>query len=278
MVVRSLSILVTRPSPQGEQLCRLLIQRGHLAFHCPTIAFAPPADWEAVGAMLPLVNQQDWLIFNSPQAVMFYQKYMSSLPPPSSRGLSAGPTSNATLTVGPADKPRDDGVASIAAIGAGTARALKEAGFSSVISPPSNWNSEGLLALPEFQAIQNKRIMIVRGEGGREALEPALCARGAEVRSLIVYQRILPSLNIDPFIRLLAAQKIDAIVATSCTGVEHLKVLFAPVWHLVVRVSLVVISERIKRLAEGLGFQSIWICSPDEIAQQFHPGGIKRNT
>jgi len=79
-----------------------------------------------------------------------------------------------------------------AAIGAGTRRELERAGFDNVISPKDGNDSEALLAAPELQAMAGRRVLIVRGEGGRAFLGDALRARGAAVEYAECYRRAGP--------------------------------------------------------------------------------------
>jgi uroporphyrinogen-III synthase len=46
-----------------------------------------------------------------------------------------------------------------------------------------------LLAAPELQAVQGRRILLVKGEGGRDLLRETLTSRGAEVSTLETYRR-----------------------------------------------------------------------------------------
>jgi uroporphyrinogen-III synthase len=74
------------------------------------------------------------------------------------------------------------------AIGDGTARALKRAGVDAVLRP-SRMDSEGVLALPVFDAIDSKRVGLVTAPGGRDRIAPTLAARGARVMRADVYTR-----------------------------------------------------------------------------------------
>ena len=80
------------------------------------------------------------------------------------------------------------------AIGKATAIALNNQqlfGMPKVIENTTAMNSEALLSHPRLQAceIKNKRVLVVRGVGGRETLKQTLQERGASVEYLEVYQR-----------------------------------------------------------------------------------------
>src|SRR5205823_2364089 len=118
--------------------------------------------------------------------------------------------------------------------------------FPAVLFPEEHWNSEGLLALPEFQNIQGKKIALIRGENGRELLADTLQQRGATVTHIVTYRRTLPDLDPAPYKQLLREAKIDIIVTTSKEGVQHLYELMGP---LVTKVPLLVISASMQPLA-----------------------------
>lgn len=225
-------ILITRPGLKGAELGLLIEAHGGSATHFPTIAFLPSPDVEAFQEAMLHLNSQDWLIFVSPQAVRAMSGFM----------------------------PITLGAAKFAAVGAGTAALLTQAGYSVAACPSKEWSAEGLLQLPEFQSVAKKKIAIIRGAGGREILEKVLTARGAHVLSVLAYQRVLPDVDVTPYLTLLQQNKINAIVCTSFEGVKNLKILFgSDAWPQLKIIPLVVVSERIKLLAQDLGFQTIWV-------------------
>lgn len=227
-------IVVTRPDPQGSELCRLIEQVGGGSIFFPTIAFAPPPDSAVLQQALSLLGEQDWLVFISPQAV-----------------YAGVPLIRRTWPDFPAN-------VQFAAVGAGTKNALHEAGYE-VAHYPEEGGSEGVLALPAFQDLSGKKVAIIRGVGGRELLDDVFAERGARVLPVIVYQRVLPQAHNTEW---LAERKIDAIVCTSFEGVQNLKdMLGETVWPLIKTLPLLVVSDRIKSLAQDLGFQTIWVSS-----------------
>jgi uroporphyrinogen-III synthase len=227
-------ILVTRPQPLGEILCQEINRANGKAIYLPTIEIHPPADPTLYQHQLSKIDNLDWLIFISPQAIytirdLLHQKWME-LP----------------------------GRTLIAAIGGGTAKALEQAGFHVDAFPPEDmWSSEGLLALPEFQQVSGKKIALMRGEGGREYLEQSLRNRGAIVSQIVVYRRVKPDLDTDVYIKLIVEHAIDYIVATSSEGLRNLIEMLLPAWAELHAINLVVISHNMQVLAAELGFEKI---------------------
>ncbi len=233
-----LRILVTRPHPQGEVLCKLIEARGGQAIHFPTIDFAPAPDPQAFHQAIAELGEQDWLIFNSPRAVY------------------------ASVVEIRRTWPQLPEEVKFAAVGFGTAKALQEAGYNVAVIPQTEWSSEGLLGDPVFQSVQGKKIAIIRGAGGREVLDNTLMARGAHVLPVIAYQRILPQIPGYEVNQLLSEHQIDVIVSASFESVVNLKIMLGEQsWSALKICPLVVVSERIKRLAYDLGFQTIWVAS-----------------
>jgi uroporphyrinogen-III synthase len=232
----SLSILVTRPGAAGAELCEQMLAQGARALHFPVIDFAPPQDLAALDHAIQQLGTQDWIIFNSPQSVR-----------------AAVPAMRAAWPIFPES-------VKFAAVGAGTAKALHEAGYIAALFPEQDWSSDGLLAMPEFQHVSGKKIAVVRGAGGREQLEKILIERGANVLSCIAYQRVLPMLNATECLELIRKNQLHVIVAGSFESVSNLILLLgSDCWPKLQKIPLIVMSERVKKLAAESGFQTIWI-------------------
>jgi len=232
--LHGLTILVTRPGQAGLDLCEEIQSHGGDAIFFPTIAFAPPSNVPLFESSMKQLAHQDWVIFNSPEAVR-----------------ASFPAIKACFSIWP-DK------VNIAAIGEGTAKALRSVSLPISIQPKV-WSSEGLLDLPVFYAVQNKKIAIIKGEGGRGLLEKVFTERGAKILSIMAYQRVLPSgLNISQ----VTWEKIDVIIAASFENLKNLQILLGDSkWKGITSVHFIVVSNRIKTLAETLGLETIWIAS-----------------
>lgn len=226
--LHGLRVLVTRPAHQAQMLCQLIEADGGKAVLLPTIEIADAIDQVALQTAIQALAENELAIFVSPNAVQksvpIIQQYWQPWP----------------------------AVVKVAAVGASSAQALRDNYLPVDFCPVKPFNSEGLLALSALQDVTNKRIIIFRGEGGRELLATTLRERGAKVREAIVYRRILPKLLVDVA---LLEKTIDIIICTSNTGLQNLLTLVgesARPW--LQNMPLLVISERMAILAKTLGF------------------------
>ena len=147
-----------------------------------------------------------------------------------------------------------------AAVGAGTRDALLAAGIREVAAPASGFDSESLLALPEFANVAGRRVVIFRGEGGREWLASALVGRGAQVEHAVCYRRIAAA----PDTReVLAAWRGGAIGAVTVMSRESLEGLYAILdadgRALLAATPVLVPHERIAARARELGLAQIHV-------------------
>lgn len=133
----------------------------------------------------------------------------------------------------------------IAAIGRKTAQQLHQAGVQVDLQPAQHYNSEALLDLPELQHIAGKRILIVKGEGGRQHLQSTLTARGAQVRCLPVYRRKIPEYS-PSILNKLQSAKIDIITLTSAeSGINLFSLLDKKHYPWLTTATLILGSQRI---------------------------------
>jgi uroporphyrinogen-III synthase len=233
--LNNLTVLVTRPKPQGTELCELIRKAGGEAIYFPTIAIHPPENHLDLIQQITTINTFDYLIFISPQAVLQTIDMIQTKWPALPTHLK------------------------IAAIGEGTAKILKERGLPVDFFPPEEWNSQGLLQLlADSKNISGKKIALIKGEGGRELLKEELTARGAKVTEIIAYRRVLPIMNVIPYTDLFHANKIHVIICLSGESVKNLKILVGEnSWRDLKNIPLLVNSERIESLAKESGFKKV---------------------
>jgi len=145
----------------------------------------------------------------------------------------------------------------VIAVGAGTRDALSQHGLRGIVAGSNSSGSEAVLQLPLLQAsrIHGRKIMIVRGQGGRELLKDALSERGALVDYTEVYRRLLPVLGRARAKKAWRQHRPDVIVLTSMEGLHNLLKLVHKDDHTeLFNTPLVVISARMQAQARMLGF------------------------
>lgn len=232
-----MSILVTRPSPKGEELVSRLRTLGRVAWSFPLIEITPGRELATLSPALNALCSGDLLFALSPHAVSFAQSQLQQ------QGLHW---------------PQQ---AAYFAIGRSTALALHQVSGRHVRYPLDREISEVLLQLPELQNIAGKKTLILRGNGGRELLGETLAARGAEVTFCECYQR--NAVHYDGAEEAMRWQKreVSTLVVTSGEMLHQLWALI-PQWyreHWLLRCRLLVVSERLAQLARELGWQEIQV-------------------
>lgn len=90
-----------------------------------------------------------------------------------------------------------------AAVGSGTAAALRQLGIEDVALPEGRSDSEALLALPLLQSLAGQGVGLVTAPGGRGLIAETLAQRGARLHLAEVYRR-LPSVPSPARLALLA--------------------------------------------------------------------------
>ncbi|MCJ8170514.1 uroporphyrinogen-III synthase [Atopomonas sediminilitoris] len=142
-----------------------------------------------------------------------------------------------------------------ACVGPGTAQILHDYGLDTA-SPEAGRDSEALWALPAVQhALQrpDARVLIVRGEGGRDWLTQQLDSQGIAWDSLALYRRVCPSVGSAELLSHLAAGAINGIVLSSAAGLDNLQHIAGEHWSQVLRLPLLVPSARVAEQARALG-------------------------
>ncbi len=222
-------MVVTRPAAQAENLSQAIEAAGGHVLRYPVIDILPVTDDALLRRRMSRLAGADMAIFISKNAVDHaYRKLSEHLLPD-------------TVTR--------------CAVGRATARALQRHGQPAHLQAPPPYDSEALLDLPELQAVAGRRIVIVRGEGGREHLADSLRERGADVAYAEVYRRRPVHGDPRPLYQAWEGGNLHAIVVTSNEGLQNLyDQIDAEHRPQLLQTPLVVIGERTARLAHELGF------------------------
>ncbi|WP_084169839.1 fused uroporphyrinogen-III synthase HemD/membrane protein HemX [Paraburkholderia ferrariae] len=251
------TVVITRPSGQSGTLGSQLAARGIATFDFPLISIEAVRDDALLREALSALDRYALVVFVSPNAVdRAFAVYgpISSIWPHALPVAVVGPASVAALA--------RHGVASPAH------RVISPAGAAD--EEPARFDSESLYAALETElgpdALAGKRVLIVRGDGGREWLADRLREAGAEVEAVAAYRRVAPEPSIAAWARVhtLLAGAPHAWLVTSSEGVRNLDALarehltageIAELHH----APLVAPHPRIAETARGVGFDRITV-------------------
>jgi uroporphyrinogen III methyltransferase/synthase len=248
------TVVITRPAGQSNELIARLAAAGIATLDFPLIDIAPVTDEAPLRAALASLERYALVVFVSPNAVDHAFARSDAIWPHA-------------LPIG--------------VVGPGSVQALARHGVAApaykVISPPSGadedtarFDSEGLFAAIDSAldatSLEGKRVLIVRGDGGREWLADRLREAGAEVDTVAAYRRLVPEPSIGGWARVheLLAGVPHVWLLTSSEGVRNLHELAQD--HLTAdeiaqlkRAALVTPHPRIAQTARALGFDSITV-------------------
>ncbi len=226
-------IVITRPAPQAQALAVLIRAAGGHPIVFPVMEILDAEDLKPLNALIDRLDEFDFAIFISPNAV---NKAMNLI------------GARRALPV----KLR------IAAIGRGSVKALGHFGVTDVIAPATRFDSEALLELPALADVAGKRVVIFRGEGGRELLGDTLVERGARLEYAECYRRGKPNVDAAPLMKAWARSELHAIIVTSSEGLRNLFDIVGKLGQTWLRKTpLVVPHPRIAETARELGLANV---------------------
>jgi uroporphyrinogen-III synthase len=188
-------VVITRPRAQAQALADSVAALGREAVLLPLLDIFPLADQS--GLQRTLANLADYALvaFVSANAIDAAFAHIARWP---------------------------DGVA-LAVLGetsrAGLARHGVDDGNATIFSPldPARSDSEHLLRALDLEALAGRRVLIVRGETGRELMADGLRAAGAQVTTVAAYRRQVPPMTPELAAKLsrLLARPNDWIITSS---------------------------------------------------------------
>lgn len=231
------AVVITRPRAQAQVLAQAVGALGRRAVVLPLLEIAPLADTSALRAALADLNAYALVAFVSPNAVDAAFACLAGWPP----GVPIG------------------------VVGEGSRAALARHGVTpenaTIHCPPdpAASDSEHLLASLDLGAFAGRRVLIVRGESGRELMADTFRAAGARVDAVAAYRRSVPVLDdaLAAELSALLAQPNDWIITSSeaLRGLAGLVAELDPVdgMHRLQAQHLIVPHARIAETARTLG-------------------------
>ena len=231
------NVLITRPVMPASRTAMRVAALGATPFIFPTLIIEPPANGAPLKAALAHIDEYYAAFFVSPSAAEMALAPLSSTPfklPSALHVFAPGP---------------------------GTAEELSRLGVEQIQMPESSFDSEGLLALASLQpdAVKGKRIVIFRGNDGRELMREVLVARGARVDAITAYHRRAPSTPATGLLELLRGGSINAISAMSSDAITNLVALIPAAERAQILLATRVYAShaRIVESAHALGFRNV---------------------
>lgn len=166
-------VIITRPARQAQTLARRVAQAGRQAVVFPLLEIWPLPDRTELRAALNRLTDYALVVFVSPNAIDAVFALHSDWP--------------AQVDIG--------------VVGEGSKAALARHGLTGanprIFSPADRErsDSQGLLEALDIDSLRGRRVLIVRGESGRELLADTLRAKGVTVEPVAAYRRIAPPLD-----------------------------------------------------------------------------------
>lgn len=240
MPLQGKTIVVTRPLAQAGKLAGLIEAQGGVPVVFPLLEINPAPDPEPLQAVIRGLERYSFAVFISPNAVDFSV--------PAILASRAWPTGLQAVAIG------QSSVALLASYGIGP-----------TIAPPDRFDSEALLELPELQSerVSGRRVVIFRGNGGRELLADTLRERGAEVDHVTCYQRSAPTAGAAPLDALWNENRLDALTVSSSEGLRNLlDLLDPPGRERLCRTPVFVPHQRIADAAKESGLKCVSLTGP----------------
>jgi uroporphyrinogen III methyltransferase / synthase len=189
-------VVVTRARPQASELSRRLAALGAEPVELPAIRIEPRIDSDEVRRAVEGIHAYALVCLTSANAVQLLFEAMAE------QGRDARALANAV----------------VAAIGPGTAAALRERGVIADVVPARSVAESLVEALAELD-VRDKPVLLARAADAREVLPDALRERGAKLDVVSLYETVPEQPDPDALER---AGEADYITFTSASTVRNL--------------------------------------------------------
>jgi uroporphyrinogen-III synthase len=188
-------VVITRPRAQADALARAVAALGRTPVVLPLLEISPLEDASELDRVLGRLAEYALVAFVSPNAIDAASARIGQWP----QGVT------------------------LAVLGEGSRAALARHGVdvagARVVSPPDGGrsDSEHLLGALDLAALAGRRVLIVRGDSGRELMADGLRRAGALVETVTAYRRRVPLLTpvLARTLDSLLAQPNDWIITSS---------------------------------------------------------------
>jgi uroporphyrinogen-III synthase len=190
-------VIITRAKTQSAELLQKLTELGAIPISLPMLSFAPPADCSALDEALIHMDQFDWIIFTSANAVRAV--------------IERGNTLERVIH-------ETERFPLVAAVGPATRAEAERAGFP--VSFVAVVHSSSALAAELGSRLSGKRVFLPRSDRANADLPSALQRGGAKVTDVIAYQTVRPGGMDKERLDSAIGRKTDAILFFSPSAVH----------------------------------------------------------
>jgi uroporphyrinogen-III synthase len=242
MTLAAIKVLLTRPAGQSDGLARAIASEGGHSVSYPVMRIegldeqADAVVCQRTKQLLMNLDHYQQVIFISTNAVHYGMAWIEQYWPQLPTGIEWH------------------------AIGTATGQALTAAGVSTAGAAQSTgMNSEALLQHASLQVLDNTRILIVRGVGGREYLGEQLRQRGARVDYAECYQRSKVERPAGELAQLLQRERVNCLLVNSGETLDYTCQL--PDAGQLKGLPTIVPGERVAGMARERGFSNIVVAS-----------------
>ncbi|TCP96836.1 uroporphyrinogen-III synthase [Cricetibacter osteomyelitidis] len=234
-----MGILITRPNEAGITLTEQLNKVGITALHFPLLTVSGGRELNTLPNKINQLKAGDYVMAVSKNAVFYANKTLKDVGFHWRKDLH------------------------YFTVGKGTAATFSAATELPTHYPNRQENSEGLLALEKMQSehVENKTVLILRGNGGRELYQQEMQQRGAKIEIIECYQRLAVIYeNNSEQVSLLQRSGINNILITNAESLTYLMDFVPESEHNWLKnCQLITISQRIADMAKMFGWQKIVI-------------------
>ncbi|MDX1694609.1 MAG: uroporphyrinogen-III synthase [Ketobacteraceae bacterium] len=230
---KPVSVLVTRPEDQAAGWVAAIESRGWQAVVFPTLAICPLKLTPELRQRVLDLDRYQGVICVSANAARLGLSLLSDYWP-------QWPVRQDWYAVGPA-----------------TAEVMAD--YQLPVKVPGRHDSEGVLDFPRLQAVAEQRFLVLKGAGGRDAIQRELQRRGALVDELPLYEREMPDTDLDIFQTWFRADVQHYVAISSGDGLKNFLGMVGSQVKEICQLPLVVVSERLGKFARDQGFTRVLV-------------------
>jgi uroporphyrinogen III methyltransferase/synthase len=200
-------VLITRPREQAAEMVDRLAILGADTIEAPMIRIVPPDDPGPLLEAADHVEQFDWIVFTSANAV---ESFMSA------------------LLVGDRDVRALKGP-KLCTVGTGTAERLSRYGIKADLIPDEFRADAVVAALSRSTSLAGLQVLVPRADIGRDVIADGLRTAGASITDVVAYRTVLEDAQQEDgpdVYRMLLDEAIDVVTFTSPSAVRNFAAIY----------------------------------------------------